>query len=117
RRSATRRSIIDTLAVKRMGRGVPELGLEVWRSIHFLVICSDPDYRDESEEEICDIPSQGGRQSSQPQRGREDPPARLRNLSCTGERPGSPSAGSWFKKVRVGRPGRDREDQSPGAGE
>ncbi len=100
-----------------MGGGLPELGLKVWHSIIFLVICSDPDYRDKCREEVCDIPSQGSRQSSQPQRGRQDPATRLRNLSCTGERPGSPSAGSCFKKVRVGRPGRDREDQSPGAGE
>jgi len=100
-----------------MGRGVPELGLKVWHSIIFLVMCSDPDYRDQCREEVCDIPSQGSRQSSQPQGGGQDPPARLRNLSGARERPGSPSAGSLFEKVRVGRPGRDREDQSPGAGE
>jgi len=106
-----------SLAVKWMGGGLSELGLEVWRSIPFLVTCSDPDYRDESQEEICDIPSPGDRQSSQPQGGEQDSAMRLRNFSCNRERAGSTSTGPLFKKIRVGRPGRDREDQSPGAGE
>ena len=93
-----------------MGGGRPELGLEVWRSIPFLGICSDPDYRDESQEEICDIPPQGDRQSSQPQGGWQDSATRLRIFSCNRERAGSTSAGPLFKKVCVGRPGRDRED-------
>ncbi len=80
-------------------------------------MCPDPDCRDQYREEVRDIPSQGSRQSPQPQRGGQDPPTRLRNLSRYRERPGSPSARSLFKEVRVGRPGRDREDQSPGAGE